>query len=497
MTVLSVIERFLGFLYRIVLSRSLGSEGLGLYQIALSVFGVLVTLTSSGIPITVSRLMQKYRAEGKLQSERAAVTAGIAVSLIMSLPVFCLLFFGSSLFSFIFSDPRCMTIFLIMMPGLVFTSVYAVIRGVFWGNKDFMPYSVIELLEELAMIVAGVVLVSRATDVYSGAQRAAFAIVISYVFSFTLSLVVFFVKGGKLASPAGQFKPLLSSALPITGMRTTNSLVNSLIAILLPLQLISAGMTQSEALSEFGAAFGMAVPLLFIPSTVIGSLALVLVPELAENYYKNQHATLRKNIEKAIKFSALIAGLIVPVFLSQGTEIGVIVYGDAKAGTYLAVSSVVMLPMSVMMITQSLLNSLGLEKKTLMSFLCGAAIMLLCVVLLPYVIGVYALAVGFLLSYTVTAALNLRMLHKKCVDKPKYLKFVGMVALFILPSALLGFGVKRVLALPLGAFFSCFVSSLLTLLFTLGLYYVTGLADVTALLARFKRKKDKQKNALS
>ena len=37
-TGLSIAERALGFLYRIVLSRLIGAEGLGLYQVALSVF---------------------------------------------------------------------------------------------------------------------------------------------------------------------------------------------------------------------------------------------------------------------------------------------------------------------------------------------------------------------------------------------------------------------------------------------------------------------------
>ena len=67
-TIFSVVEKFLGFLYRIVLSRTLGSEGVGLYQIALSVFAVLVTATSSGIPITVSRLITKHRAAKKQKS---------------------------------------------------------------------------------------------------------------------------------------------------------------------------------------------------------------------------------------------------------------------------------------------------------------------------------------------------------------------------------------------------------------------------------------------
>ena len=41
-TGLSVAERGLGFLYRIVLSRLIGAEGLGLYQVALSFFALFL-----------------------------------------------------------------------------------------------------------------------------------------------------------------------------------------------------------------------------------------------------------------------------------------------------------------------------------------------------------------------------------------------------------------------------------------------------------------------
>ena len=56
-TAFSVAEKFFGFLYRIILSRTLGSEGMGMYQVALSVFAVLATVAASGLPLTVSRLI--------------------------------------------------------------------------------------------------------------------------------------------------------------------------------------------------------------------------------------------------------------------------------------------------------------------------------------------------------------------------------------------------------------------------------------------------------
>ena len=79
-------NKFFGFLYRVILSRTLGSEGMGIYQLALSVFAVLVTVTSSGIPLTVSRLITKHRTRGDAKAEHSTVTAAIVAVLIFSVP---------------------------------------------------------------------------------------------------------------------------------------------------------------------------------------------------------------------------------------------------------------------------------------------------------------------------------------------------------------------------------------------------------------------------
>ena len=78
-TALSVAERGLGFLYRIVLSRLIGAEGLGIYQVSLSLFALFLTLGTGGIPITVSRLISKSKAENDANGEHGAVSAGITL----------------------------------------------------------------------------------------------------------------------------------------------------------------------------------------------------------------------------------------------------------------------------------------------------------------------------------------------------------------------------------------------------------------------------------
>ena len=479
-TVFSVAEKFLGFLYRIYLSRTIGSEGIGLYQVALSVFALLLTITCSGTPITVSRLMTKYRAEGDETRVKKVIAAGLSFTLCVALPI-CLVFlvFGKH-FSFLFADDRCLKIFLIVIPGLVFTSVYSVLRGVFWGNKDFLPYSVTELLEEICMIIVGIFLIERSTNVESGAARAGLAVLISYIFSFSLATAVFFLRKNKLKNPVSEFKPLLVSALPITAMRTANSFAVSLVSIILPVRLVAAGYTNSQAMSAFGAAVGQAIPLLFVPTTLIGSFTLVLVPEISENYYKKRHYFLKRDVEKALKFTTLLTSIFIPVFFVCGEEIGILVFDGYECGKYLTSSAFLMLFMSLSSITTSILNSMGLEHKTLIYYIISGAFMLLSIYFLPKLIGIYALLVGFTFIYGLTSVLNLVLLNKHCEKKPNYLKFLIYSALLTIPTSILGVMLEKLFLPILGTLLTFITCSFIMIIFNLLLYLGFNLVDFKA-----------------
>ncbi len=485
-TVFSVCEKFLGFLYRIYLSHSIGSEGVGMYQVALSVFAFLLTVTCSGTPITVSRLMTKYKSENRPDRVQKVITAGLSYTLLIALPICLIFFIAGDNFAFLFADERCVNIFLIVLPGLIFTSVYSVLRGVFWGNKDFLPYSILELLEEICMIIVGIILISRATDAYSGAMRAGVAVLISYIFSFTLATIVFFFRKNKLTHPRSEFKELLSSATPVTAMRTVNSLSASLVSILLPLRLVSAGISRSHAMSLFGAAAGQAIPLLYVPTTLIGSFTLVLVPEISENFYKKRNGYLKNDIEKALKFTVFLSCLFIPIFLICGEEIGVLVFNSSDCGNYLVASSFLMLFMGLSTITTSILNSMGKEKRVLWYCTISGVFMLISIWVLPAVMGIYALLVGYACVYCITTVLNLILLHKICPEKPKFMKFIITSILLTLPTILLGFMLERLLLPLLGTLLTFFVCSIIMTVFLILLFVGSGLIGIDFIKRRFK-----------
>lgn len=478
-TALSIAERGLGFLYRVVLSRLIGAEGLGLYQVALSLFGLFLTIGTGGIPITVSRMISKSKAEHRPLDERGAVSAGVCLCLALTLPV-CLFFgiFGGKL-TFLFADNRSLTVFRILLIGLCFSALYAVIRGSFWGNKQFLLPSILEIAEESVMVIAGVLLLQSVSSPAMGAQKAAWAVVISYLFSFTASFVCFLVRGGKFSRPKTQLKPLFNATMPITLVRASGSLVNSAVAVLLPVMLVRAGFEGGEALALFGVVSGMVLPVLFIPSTVIGSLSLVLVPELSEDFYRKNYERLRKNTLRGIRFSFLVACVLIPLFYAVGEDLGKWAFSNAQAGELIVKSCPLLLPMSLTMISTSILNSTGFERQTLLFYFVGAAGMLLCVLFLPAIFGVSAYIVGLFVSYVLTTVCNLIFLFKKC---PFFQKEHGQVRektfllplLLVLPISLIGKGANVLLRKVLGDFFALAISSGITLIITLLFYLVTG-----------------------
>ncbi len=498
-TALSVLERALGFLYRIVLSRFIGAEGMGIYQVALSVFSVFLTIGTGGIPVTVSRLMAKSKAENDPKGTSRSVGAGLCLCLLLTVPIAVVLLVFPQAIAFLFADSRCLPVFRILMLGLVCSAVFAVIRGGFWGNKNFLLPALLEMVEEIVMVIVGILLLKRVTDTETATRLAGWAVVISYFASFSLSVVAYFITGGKIGNPKPQLKPLFSATLPITSVRAGGSLVNSAVAVLLPAMLVRTGLEQAKALELFGAVSGMAMPVLFIPSTVIGSLSLVLVPELAEDFYRKNTGRLYQNLLRGMTVALLVACFLTPFFYVLGEELGYIAFSNRLAGECIKKGCPVLIPMSLTMITTGMLNSMGFERQTFLYYFLSAGAMLLCVLFLPAVLGVYAYVAGLTASFVVNAVCNLVLLGKKCpklfregLQNRKRTRALALAVLGILPISLIGGLIGALFRRVLGEIWAVVCTGLAVGLISVIVYIAIGAIPLSVILR--KKEKKMQKN---
>ena len=496
-TFLSIAERALGFLYRIVLSRLIGAEGLGLYQTALSLFAVFLTIGTGGIPITVSRLIAKSNAERNPHSAHSVTAAGLLLSLLLTLPVCLILLPFAEKFTFLFSDSRTVPVFKILLLGLIFSSLYAVFRGSFWGNKEFLLPSVLELAEETVMVIVGVLLLQNVSSSELGAQKAAVAVIISYTFSFSASTLCFFLRGGKLSSPKKTLKPLFNATLPITSVRAGTSLVNSAISVLLPAMLIRSGISGTEAVSLLGIVSGMAMPVLFIPSTIIGALSLVLVPQLSEDFYAERKERLYVNIRRGLCAAAYVACFLLPFFYALGENLGALAFSEPLAGEFIRTGAPILLPMSLTMISTGMLNSMGFEKQTFLFHCLGDGATLLCVLIFPKYLGAHAYMLGLGAGFTVNAVCNLTALGKYCPFLYKARGQVRVQSIFhgvfkavfaVLPLSLLGQFFLSVCLRYFGSLFAVIIAAALILLANFLFYLFFKILPVSAVKKFFKKK---------
>ena len=303
--IFSVITRIIGFLFRIYISRTIGAEALGQYQVSFSVFMVLLTIISSGLPFIVSRLTAQYITEGNKLKERKMVTASVIIGIVLSLILCGLVLIFLPVLRKVFADEKCITILLILLPALVFSSVYSTLRGNIWGRNKYFSLCLTELFEQVARVFMFVILIQGSLATTDGAYVSAISLTIACLLSAVSVLAIYLFSGGrfKMSKDKELYKHLIKKSTPITGVRIAGSLVQPLVALIVPLRLVAAGYTSSQALSLYGTAIGMTLPFLFIPSTIIGSLSTALVPDLSSAMAKNDNEYIKNRVLSSIKFT--------------------------------------------------------------------------------------------------------------------------------------------------------------------------------------------------
>ena len=152
--------------------------------------------------------------------------------------------------------------------------------------------------------------------------------------------------------------------------------------------------------------------------------------------------------------------------------------------------------MSLSNITTSMLNSMGLENKTLVYFIIGGVIMLFCIWFLPSVCGIYSLLVGFSAIYGLTTLLNLILLNKNCKEKPRYLKFIFCAGALLIPTLLFGFMLEKILVRSLGSFLTLLVCGSAMMVFNALLYFGFNLLSAKLIFSKLKLNLKKKKTAV-
>lgn len=467
-TIFSIITRVFGFIFRIFLSRKLGAEGLGIYQIASSVMGIFMTLVASGLPLVTAKMCASYEHTKDYNSKNICVTSATVIALIISIVSTLTIAIFQGVFIKFLGSTLVVELMLLMCPAIIFSAVYAIFRGALWGKNSFFWVSFTELVEQVVRLILTFLMLYSINDMFTATKITAKAFSITCLISATLVAIIYFIDGGRLKFKKGQYQPLIKSSSPITGVRLASSLIQPLTATLIPMLLISIGYTSSQAISEYGILMGMTFPLLFAPLSVVGSLSMVLVPKISTLKVSNKYDEIASNIESSLNASLFLSMLIIPLFLAVGDLIGVVLFDNLQAGIYLQLSAVCILPIVLSNITSSMLNALSLESKSFINYLIGSVVMFVLLFALTPIVKINSIIIAFFLSMGITAILNFRTIKKEVPTLSyKILTNLFKYALILVPTSLIGHFVSNILYHFLPAFIAGVIGGGLSIILTL------------------------------
>lgn len=296
------VAKLLGALYRIPLIAALGGEGMGIYQMIYPLYCILLTVSASGIPTGIARLISAGAGDG---AERTAFKLYGAMGLIGSFLMFAL----SSPLAAAQGEEGVALCCKIMSPSVFFVSAISVVRGYFQGMGDMRPTAFTEVIEQLIKVVFGVVL----TRIYAGdtaraTAAAVAAVTISEAFTALLAVLLYLgsprkrkplykVRGTGAGSILSYTVPLTFSAIaaPLSQLAESIAVVNIL------------RVTNADATALYGVFSGCAVTLINLPVSLAYGLAAASVPRISPLAQRGDVAGAKRETRKALLYTLILS----------------------------------------------------------------------------------------------------------------------------------------------------------------------------------------------
>lgn len=144
LTVTGFLSRILGFFYRIFLSRAIGAEGLGLYQMIFPVHGIAFALCAGSIQTAISQLVASGARRGR-EALRTGLFISLSIAAALTASIFC---FHDALAEYFLLEPACGPLLPVMALSIPFCAVHACICGYYYGLRKARVPAVSQLVEQ-------------------------------------------------------------------------------------------------------------------------------------------------------------------------------------------------------------------------------------------------------------------------------------------------------------------------------------------------------------
>ncbi len=339
----SFFMRALGVAFGAYMSGIMGAEGMGLFQLIATVYGLASTFATSGIYLSVTRLVAEELAAGSYagadDAMRKCMRYGLAVSLLAAGGLFWL---AEPVGSVLLGDVRTILSLKILALALPFMAFSSSLRGYFFALRMAGKSSsgqIVEQLSHMAVSIGLFTLVVPEGNLTLACAAAAAGCLGGEFISFLFSLVLYLQDRRKWTFQRKSSRDIthrmVRITLPVALSSYLKSTLRTIENLLVPRGLRKYGASGSGALAQYGMTEAMVMPILTFPTAFLASFSSLLVPEIAEARAVGDDARIGRLVSKVVRYTLLFAAAMTGVFVFFAEELGWAVYRQEGVGSML------------------------------------------------------------------------------------------------------------------------------------------------------------------
>lgn len=423
LTLTGLASRFIGFFYKIFLSRTIGAEGIGIYQMIFPIYGVCYALTTAGAEIAISRFVSGEIARGKKEQARSILWIGLSMSLALSLFTTLTVYLNADLIALrLLHEARCANLLRIMSITVPFGACHSCISGYYYGLQKTAVPACAQLFEQLVRVAA--VYIIYQVSLEEGLTLSPAAAVIGLVLGEFASMLftLFAISSESLRTrtqkaavfPTRSYaKRMFREAAPVSANRVCMNLLGSAEAILLPLTLQQYGLTVERALSVYGTLTGMAMAFIQFPSVLTNAVSVMLLSSVSESQAAGNQNQIARTIRKTIRFCLPLGIACTVFFLLTGKTLGTFFFKNPMAGDFIITLAWICPFLYLNSTLHSILNGLGRTAAGFINNLIGVMIRIFFILTFVPRFGIQGYLWGILSNQLFVAFLNVNALKEE------------------------------------------------------------------------------------
>ncbi len=334
-----LITKILGMIIKIIMTRAITTETLGMYMLITPTLMLLINIASSGIPTAISKLIAMEKTNNK-----KIIFTIIPLQIILNMSLMIFIFIIAPYLANNLLKNKELYLGIIAIALLIpFTSISAIIRSYFLGKSNSLPIiisNIVELLTKLLIYLYFIPMIKFKSNSYIIC-----ILILTNIISEIASIIStsFFlpknipIRKKDFIPNATYLRETLSISIPNTTSKLIGNIGYFLEPIILTNTLKYSGYSTKYITYNYGIITGYIIPLIMLPSFFTHAISQALLPAISNEYSKGNIKNIKKKLKISIAMCLIIGFFFTLIFISIPDILLEFIYHTNKGNLFLRI----------------------------------------------------------------------------------------------------------------------------------------------------------------